>query len=92
MKELQGKWLGSPVQLRNLRKVYMEAGAAYYGSEDTLLEDGVNVLNNPALMIFWLNDFTDQFADLDNSASDIDEAQKLAKKCLRAVNRYKIYI
>lgn len=43
-------------------------------------------------MVFWLNDFASQFADLDNSASDIKGAQKLAKKCLRAASRYKKYV
>lgn len=92
MDKLQGVWLGSPTQLRNLRKIYTEAGAAYYGSEDVLFEDGENVLNNPRMMIFWLNDFASQFLDPDNSTSDIEDAQKLAKKCFRAVNRYKKYI
>lgn len=83
MEKLQGVWHGSPAQLRNLRKIYIEAGVAYYGSEDVLFEDGKNVLNNPALMIFWLNDFANQFADLDNSASDVEDAQKLAKKMFK---------
>lgn len=92
MNELQGVWLGSPTQLRNLRKTYTEVGAAYYGSKEVLFEDGEDVLNNPRMMLFWLNDFANQFLDADNSASDIEDAQKLAKKCFRAVDRYKKYI
>ena len=92
MSKLQGVWHGSNAQLRNLRKMYIEAGVAYYGSEDVLFEDGDDVLNSPARMVFWLNDFASQFSDLDNSASDIKGSQKLAKKCLRAASRYKKYV
>lgn len=92
MSKLQGVWLGSSSQLQNLRRVYTEVGTAYYDSEDVLFEDGVDILNNPYMMIFWLKDFGSQFSDPDNSASDVEDADKLTKKCFRAVNRYKKYI
>lgn len=43
MSKLQGVWHGSNSQLRNLRKMYIEAGVAYYGSEDVLFEDDDDV-------------------------------------------------
>lgn len=92
MSNLQGEWLGSQVQLKNLRRVYTEVGTAYYGSDEVLFEDGTDILNNPYMMVFWLKDFGNQFLDPDNSASDVEGADKLAKKCFRAVNRYKKYI
>jgi G:T-mismatch repair DNA endonuclease (very short patch repair protein) len=92
MSKLQGVWTGSLYQLKNLRKVFTEVGTAYYGSEDALFEDGDNVLNKPALMVFWLGDFGNQFSDPDNSASDTEDSDTLAKKCFRAVKRYRKYV